>query len=137
MIDRLITKNEIIEEVSEEIGKPFHVVKAVSDFIVKYAKENIKHNPEIIEINFPKLGKFKCSAYNNKAWLEDNGVSEAREKTLFEDRTAYWKFVKKPLTVMLAGTYRLPIRMVTRRNYIVKKIAFLNNEKNKEIFKNN
>lgn len=136
MVEKLITKEDILKEIAEETGKSLKVVTAVVNYNLKYLKNIIEKDPETLAINLPNLGILKANYTFNLTMADENKVCKRRLELLRDKDNLVSAFAyKKPLVYTINGRYKTNLKTAIKRYYpIVKAISLKSHEKNNEIF---
>lgn len=144
-------KEDILKELSEELGIPYKEVEEIVELNISYLKDTIKNTDNLI-INIPNLCKLRMNNRLALSYVHNNGKSKFKKRldkvenlkrklqsfTTYTENSDDWQFllnVKKPLFERLwkKSSKSKYINRITRKMYDI--IENLEKETNKIIHK--
>lgn len=137
-MDKIITIDDIIQDMVEETGKSEELIRRVVTYNIKYLQNITKTEPEVIAINLPNLGILRAN-YLNTWKMKHYKIGKERTDFLNASRTKEYKSnFRRPLYQLLRMWYKSDIYHSFENMYeIIKDVSFRNNLKNNEIYQKN
>lgn len=140
-MQKIITKEDIIKEIAEEIGKPEYVVESIINYNIKYIREIVETRPEVLSIRIPFIGKLRANSIFTKRLKKTHKTPKLRDVYIeglrgTEDYKKFRKVFRKPLLYYLNFSYRVISNSSFFKYYpTLKEIIVRSNKKNNEIYR--